>query len=130
MIGWRKMPIRSQETMMRWVFDETVASRPWSDGPAAYRPQSSPSRSPAVPDSIAKGNPEGKSPAAYAYRSWYFKKRLEEFEAIGVERDLAGMPVAQGACGLPERSPGTEQAKTSMPSARWSVVCVGMRTRV
>jgi hypothetical protein len=29
--------------------------------------------------SIAKGNPEGVSLLRTAYRSWYFKKRLEEF---------------------------------------------------
>jgi hypothetical protein len=28
-----------------------------------------------------------------AYRSWYIKKRLEEVEAFGIERDLAGLPV-------------------------------------
>lgn len=28
-----------------------------------------------------------------AYRSWYFKKHIEQIEGIGVERDLAGMPV-------------------------------------
>lgn len=29
-----------------------------------------------------------------AYRPWYYRKRFEEIEAIGVERDLAGMPMA------------------------------------
>jgi hypothetical protein len=29
-----------------------------------------------------------------AYRSWYFKKRIEAIEGIGIERDLAGLPVA------------------------------------
>ena len=28
-----------------------------------------------------------------SYRSWYYKKRLEEFESVGVERDLAGLPM-------------------------------------
>lgn len=27
------------------------------------------------------------------YRSWYFKRRIQEIEAIGIERDLAGLPV-------------------------------------
>ena len=34
-----------------------------------------------------------------AYRDWYFKKRIEEIEAVGIERDLAGLPVAR----LPRR---------------------------
>ena len=49
----------------------------------------------AVPHRVAKGNPEGRRILRDAYRAWYFKKRLEEFEAIGVERDLAGMPVGK-----------------------------------
>jgi hypothetical protein len=40
-----------------------------------------------------KGNPEGQSVLRTAYRPWYFKKSMEEIEAIGIERDLAGLPV-------------------------------------
>jgi hypothetical protein len=29
-----------------------------------------------------------------AYRPWYFKKHIENIEGIGIERDLAGIPVA------------------------------------
>jgi len=42
---------------------------------------------------LHKGNPEGRSILRSAYRPWLFKKRIEEIEGIGVERDLAGMPV-------------------------------------
>lgn len=40
-----------------------------------------------------KDNPEGRSILRNAYRSWYFKKRIQEIEGIGIERDLAGLPV-------------------------------------
>lgn len=40
-----------------------------------------------------KDNPEGRSILRNAYRSWYFKKRIQEIEGIGVERDLAGFPI-------------------------------------
>ena len=40
-----------------------------------------------------KDSPEGRSILRNAYRSWYFKKRIQEIEGIGVERDLAGFPV-------------------------------------
>ncbi len=40
-----------------------------------------------------KRNPEGKSPMESLYRAWYFRKNLETIEAIGIERDLAGLPV-------------------------------------
>jgi hypothetical protein len=41
-----------------------------------------------------KGNPEGRSLLRNAYRPWWYKRRIEEIEAIGIERDLAGLPVA------------------------------------
>ena len=28
-----------------------------------------------------------------SYRDWYFKRRIQEIEGIGIERDLAGLPV-------------------------------------
>ena len=30
-----------------------------------------------------------------AYRPWYYKRRLEEYEAVGIERDLAGLPIGK-----------------------------------
>lgn len=40
-----------------------------------------------------KRNPEGKSPLRSLYRAWRRKDGLEEIEAIGIERDMAGLPV-------------------------------------
>ena len=40
-----------------------------------------------------KNNPEGKSILRNAYTSWYYKTNIQRIEAIGVERDLAGLPV-------------------------------------
>ena len=41
-----------------------------------------------------KNNPEGRSILRNAYRSWYFKKRIEEIEGVGIERDLAGNSIS------------------------------------
>jgi hypothetical protein len=41
-----------------------------------------------------RNNPEGRSILRNAYRPWFFKKTIEEIEAVGIERDLAGLPVA------------------------------------
>jgi len=43
--------------------------------------------------SAAKGNPEGRAILRTAYVAWWRKKRLEEIEATGVERDLVGIPL-------------------------------------
>lgn len=42
-----------------------------------------------------RNNPEGRSVLRSAYRSWYFLKRIQESEAIGIERELAGVPVVK-----------------------------------
>ena len=113
-IGWRKMPIRAQETLLRWSFDETGGIRAMVQmAPPRYQTTVLPiEKSILFRTSIAKGNPEGMSLLRSSYRSWYFKKRLEEFEAIGVERDLAGMPVGRVPADYLTAAKGTPQAKT------------------
>jgi hypothetical protein len=114
MIGWRKLPIRSQETLMRWAFDDSGGIKGMIQmAPPTYKQTALPiEKSLLFRTSVAKGNPEGVSLLRTAYRSWYFKKRLEEFEAIGVERDLAGMPVAKVPADFMNAQPGTPQHKT------------------
>ncbi|MGN0489346.1 MAG: hypothetical protein ACI4HO_08805 [Ruminococcus sp.] len=94
LIGWQKLPIRAQETLYEWLYDENdnllgmVQNPPPDFGlltiPAEklllFRTKS------------RKGNPEGKSILRNAYRDWYFKRRIQEIEGIGIERDLAGLP--------------------------------------
>lgn len=43
----------------------------------------------------ANENPEGKSILRGAYRPWYFLKRTQDYESIGVERELNGVPVVR-----------------------------------
>jgi hypothetical protein len=43
--------------------------------------------------SSRKNNPEGESLLFATYRPWYFKRNIENIEGIGIERDLAGLPV-------------------------------------
>jgi hypothetical protein len=113
-IGWRKMPIRAQETLQRWSFDETGGVRSMVQmAPPRYQTTVIPiEKSILFRTSISKGNPEGVSLLRTSYRAWYFKKRLEEFEAIGVERDLAGMPVGKVPADYLTAAKGTPQAKT------------------
>lgn len=96
-IRWRRFEPRAQDTLFQWEFAE--------DGGIVAMHQMDPySNRGVVPipivksllfrTSSAKGNPEGRSMLRNAYRPWWFKRRIEEYEAIGVERDLAGLPVA------------------------------------
>lgn len=112
-IGWRKIPIRSQETMLRWIFDDHGGIKGLVQlAPPYYQTTVLPiERSLLFRISTAKGNPEGVSLLRTAYRPWFFKKRLEEFEAIGVERDLAGMPVAKIPASYMDAPTGSREQK-------------------
>ena len=102
LIGWQKLAPRSQATLYEWEFDS-------DDNLSAFVQMPPPDyetiRIPAEKFLLFrteshKDNPEGRSILRNAYRSWYFKKRLQELEGIGIERDLAGLPVLQAPEGL------------------------------
>jgi hypothetical protein len=114
LVGWRKMPIRAQETLLRWVFDETGDVRAMIQlAPPTYKTTTLPiERSLLFRYRHTKGSPEGVSMLRNAYRPWFMKKRLEEFEAIGVERDLAGLPIVKIPAEMLRAKAGTENAKT------------------
>ena len=101
-IGWRRMPIRSQDTLYGWMFDDEgdikafVQDIPTS-GKIAVIPLS---KGLLFRTRVIRDNPEGKSLLRNAYRPWYFKKHIEEIEGIGIERDLAGFPVLNAPEGL------------------------------
>jgi hypothetical protein len=91
-VGWRKIPVRGQDTVIKWFFapDGAVTGmtqQPWIgalvDLPIEkmllFRPR------------CHKGNPEGYSILRSAYKAYYFTKRLEEQEAIMFER-FSGLP--------------------------------------
>lgn len=113
LIGWRKMPIRAQETLLRWVFDDSGDVQAMIQlAPPIYKMTTLPiDRSLLFRYRHYKGSPEGVSMLRNAYRPWYMKKRLEEFEAVGVERDLAGLPVVKVPAEMLRAKAGTEQAK-------------------
>jgi len=95
-IGWRKWASRSQDTLSSWKFD--------TEGGIQGFVQSVPNRNTTVTIPIEKGllfrttvrknSPEGRSVLRSAYRPFYFKQNVENIEGIGIERDLAGLPIA------------------------------------
>lgn len=96
-IGWRKFEIRSQDSLDRWDFDDDGGIRGLFQRPAPnYQELYIPIKKALLfRTQVRKNNPEGRSILRNAYRPWYFKKRTEEIEGIGVERDLAGLPFAE-----------------------------------
>ena len=96
-IGLRTISLRAQTTITNWIIDPVDGS---IDG---LRQQPLDRQAVDIPieklllfrTSEDRNNPEGRSILRNAYRPWFFKRRIEEIEAVGVERDLAGLPVAR-----------------------------------
>lgn len=95
LIGWQKLPIRAQDTLYQWEY----GSRDDLTGMTQMPPPDFGFITIPIEKLLLfrtesrKGNPEGRSILRNAYRSWYFKKRFQEIEGVGIERDLAGLPV-------------------------------------
>lgn len=94
-IGWAKLPIRAQETLDHWEFGphgsiKTMFQRDPENGAIYKIPLS---KSLLFRTSQMKNNPEGVSMLRPAVVPYQYVRRIQEYEAIGVERDLAGLPV-------------------------------------
>lgn len=102
LIGWKKLPIRAQETLYQWEYDDEDNLMGMTQlPPPDYKMVTIPiEKALLFRTKSRKNNPEGRSILRNAYRSWYFKRRIQEIEGIGIERDLAGLPVMHGPEGL------------------------------
>lgn len=68
-----------------------------------------------VGNNITEGNPLGESPLAAVYRSWREKSLIQEYEVVGVSKDLGGMPVLKVPSTILNRAaldPGGEEAQS------------------
>jgi len=95
-VGWRKWSLRGQETRTRWEVDaEGGIQGMWQRTPPDYKEVLIPiSKSLLFRTNSRLNNPEGRSILRNAYIPWYYKTNIQRIEAVGIERDLAGLPVA------------------------------------
>lgn len=97
-VGWRCLDLRAQSTIETWEFEGASSTLlgAWQKNPVDFSEVFLPiEKCVLFRTRTAKGNPEGRSILRTAYRAWYMKKRLEEVEAIGISRDLTGIPVIE-----------------------------------
>ena len=123
LIGWKKLPIRAQETLYEWKFkehsDELAGMEQWTITDTDVIQVVIPiEKALHFVTKSRKNNPEGRSILRTAYRDWYFKKRIQEIEGIGIERDLAGFPLLEAPEGYeslwdPEAEPEVQAALMS-----------------
>lgn len=112
LLGWRKWALRGQDTISKWYFDD-------AGGIQALEQTALDSMSmKLIPidrillfrTTARKNNPEGRSLLRNAYRPYFFKRRMQELEAIGAERDLAGLPMLTPPEGLDIWNPNDADA--------------------
>ena len=100
LIGWKKLPIRGQSTIYDWdidknggingVIQQQELGETWGRDNVFI-----PIEKMLLFRTTTKyNNPRGRSVLRNAFIPWYYKTKIQEIEAIGIERDLAGMPVA------------------------------------
>jgi len=100
LIGWKKLPIRGQSTIYDWdidknggingVIQQQELGETWGRDNVFIPIE----KMLLFRTSTKYNNPRGRSVLRNAFIPWYYKTKIQEIEAIGIERDLAGMPVA------------------------------------
>jgi hypothetical protein len=126
-IGWRDWAPRPQESLDRWVFDKNGRVLGWWQRP----PHSQ--RTLWLPaDRLLrfrlrnkKNNPEGYSLLRVPYVSYFYATRITEVEAIGIERQTAGMPKMEVPPQLLDDA-ATDDEKTAL--AEWKDFVQKVRT--
>lgn len=93
LIGWRRWILLPQTTREGWDFtngEATAFIQRQQTGPNTHIPLD---KCIHLKYQSGNGSPEGRTPLRHAYDAWYFKRNIQRIEAIGIERDLAGLPV-------------------------------------
>lgn len=95
LIGLRKIAPRAQESLLRWEIAPNgdilgFWQQPPEGGQTIYIPME---KGLLFRTTSRKNNPEGRSVLRNAYTSYYFKKNIQITEAIGIERELNGVPM-------------------------------------
>jgi len=108
-IGWKKLPSRDQQSLTKWLWDSSGRDLIGVKQNLSHVEGDRFSNNMAMEVNIPRSkfmlfrhnaqldSPEGLSPLRHCYLPWRYKSTIEEYEAIGISRDMAGMPVV----GLP-----------------------------
>lgn len=107
-VGFKKLPVRSQDTINKWLYSDDgrdligvqQSLATITDGTDRYVKLLSATGTIDIPRKkfmlfrvdAKRDNPEGNSPLRAAYHAWKYRTLVEEQEAVGVTRDMNGMP--------------------------------------
>ncbi|HET8685613.1 MAG TPA: hypothetical protein VFM18_02975, partial [Methanosarcina sp.] len=106
-IGLRKLPVRSQDTISRWLWTDdsrdivgveqvfTYVDTFKTSNDVPYKVTIPRNKFLLFRTDAKRGNPNGRSPLVSCYVAWKIKATLEEHEAIGISRDMRGIPILE-----------------------------------
>jgi hypothetical protein len=94
-IGWQRMPLRGHLSWFKWeIIDDELVGMIQNDPDNGDGEVLIPlEKSIHFRTESTYSNPEGRSLYRNAVLDWYNLKRITDYEAISIERDLAGLPV-------------------------------------
>jgi len=90
---WRKFKELGHETVHQWLFDEDGGLKGLQQHPYLWPEPIPIERMVLYRFRKRRNNPEGESMLRPAWIPYYYAKNLAQIEAIGIERNLAGLPV-------------------------------------
>lgn len=122
---WDRMYYRPQTTLTGWKYDKNetftyVEQQAYNEHDASTIVNIPLNKCLHFTTTGTSNNPEGKSLFRNAYRDWYYKSNIEQIEAIGVERDLTGLPVLTA----PEDVELTDEKGQLNALGRWAYTTV------
>lgn len=110
LIGWRKIPLRAQETTLHWDFDGYSSLRGLIQLDWHGQQHNIPIEKMVLfRYRKIRNNPEGYSVLRRAWTSYFRLRGLQDIEAIGAARDLAGIPVAKPPPGVDLFAPENQE---------------------
>lgn len=92
-VGWRKMVLIPQATVQDFQVDEYGGIQAITQGGLYGADRVDIPIEKLLLFRTDRNTPRGESVLRGAVESWYYRKRIRESEGIGLERDLAGLPV-------------------------------------
>ena len=97
---WRKFKMLGHDTIMRWLIAEDGGLEGLQQWPHLWPEPIPIERMLLYRFRKTQNNPEGESVLRPAWIPWYYIKNIQQIEAIGIERNLAGLPVVTPPIGV------------------------------
>ncbi|KPJ95380.1 MAG: hypothetical protein AMJ53_02855 [Gammaproteobacteria bacterium SG8_11] len=107
-ILWRKFKPLGHDTIQHWMYDDDGGLAGVQQWPHLWAEPIPIERLLLYRFRKTSGDPEGESILRPAWISWYYVKNVMDVEGIGIERNLAGLPVITPPMGADMASGGTD----------------------